>query len=83
MLYGLLRRDSGKEIRSTVTLKKQERICLEWYAEGKTYRDIADIEGMAISNVCFHMANIRRKLGANSSAHALALALRTGVLPLH
>lgn len=81
-LYGLLRQDLAEQIQSTVKLKKQERICLEWYAEGKTYGDIAEIEGMSLSNVCFQMANIRRKFGANSSAHALALALRTRVLPL-
>lgn len=82
ILAGFLWRDLRPVDSGIEALKPVERLCLMWYAEGKTYRDIADIEKMRYSNVCFHMANIRRKLNVGSSARAVVLAIRMGLISL-
>ena len=81
-LAGFLLRELRPADHGIEVLKPVERLCLTWYAEGKTYRDIADIEKMRYSNVCFHMANIRRKLNVGSSARAVVLAMRMGLISL-
>jgi LuxR family transcriptional activator of conjugal transfer of Ti plasmids len=59
-----------------VQLKPEERICLKWSAEGKTFEDIAVLEGMKYNNVCFHMRQARKKLDASSLQQATALATK-------
>ncbi|CDZ29944.1 autoinducer binding domain-containing protein [Neorhizobium galegae] len=71
-------RASGKML---VKLKPQEVACLTWYAQGKSLRDIAIIEGMKYSNVCFHMSNARKKLDAGTSAQAAVNATRLKLIP--
>ena len=64
-----------------VKLKPEEVVCLTWYAQGKSFRDIAIIEGMRYSNVCFHMSNARMKLNAGTSAQAAVSATRLKLIP--
>jgi DNA-binding CsgD family transcriptional regulator len=61
-------------------LTKRELECLEWCAEGKSYWETAVILGISERTVSFHMEAMRAKLGAGSNAHAVAMALRAGML---
>ena len=61
-------------------LTKRELECLEWCAEGKSYWETAVILGISERTVSFHMEAMRAKLGAGSNAHAVAMALRGGLL---
>lgn len=61
-------------------LTQRERQCLAWVARGKTKAETAAIMGVTTRTVVFHIENARRKLGAASMSHALALALRCGWL---
>jgi LuxR family transcriptional activator of conjugal transfer of Ti plasmids len=73
------RRANGSTL---VKLKPEEAVCLTWYAQGKSFRDIATIEGMRYSNVCFHMSNARKKLNASTSAQAAVHATRLNLIPV-
>lgn len=63
------------------TLTQRERQCLGWISEGKTMQDIAQLLGVSSSGVKFHLDNARRNLAALTLPHAVALALRQGLLP--
>ncbi|MDH2404948.1 autoinducer binding domain-containing protein [Bradyrhizobium sp. SSUT18] len=61
-------------------LTQRERQCLAWISDGKTMQDIADLLGVTPRGVKFHLDNARRNLGALTLSHAVALALRQGLL---
>ena len=61
-------------------LTPRERDCLAFVAEGHRTAEIAHRLGIAETTVEFHLANARRSLGARTRDHAVALALRAGVL---
>ncbi|WP_456679816.1 MULTISPECIES: helix-turn-helix domain-containing protein [unclassified Bradyrhizobium] len=63
------------------TLTQRERQCLGWISEGKTMQDIAQLLGVRPRGVKFHLDNARRNLAALTLPHAVALALRQGLLP--
>jgi DNA-binding CsgD family transcriptional regulator len=67
----------GGTVRS---LTRRERQCLAWCAEGKSYWETAVILGIAERTVSFHMEAVRSKLEAGSNAHAVAIAVRAGLL---
>lgn len=62
-------------------LSQRELECLAWSARGKTMEDTAAIIGVKPRTVLFHLENARRRLNATTLAHAVALAVRTGILP--
>lgn len=62
-------------------LTLRERQCLAWTSSGKTMQEIAMILGVTSRAVKFHLDNGRRKLGASTMPHAVALAIRHGFLP--
>jgi DNA-binding CsgD family transcriptional regulator len=62
------------------TLTRRERECLCWCAEGKSYWETAVILGISERTVSFHMEAVRGKLSAGSNAHAVAIAVRGGLL---
>ena len=64
------------------TLTRRERECLGWCAEGKSYWETAVILGISERTVSFHMEAVRGKLNAGSNAHAVAIAVRAGLLGL-
>ncbi len=49
-------------------------------AEGATDKEIAAGLGLSATSVSQYMKKIRERLGAYSRAHAVALALRQGIL---
>jgi DNA-binding CsgD family transcriptional regulator len=62
------------------SLTRREGECLAWCAEGKSYWETAVILGIAERTVSFHMEAVRAKLDAGSNAHAVAIAVRAGLL---
>ena len=58
----------------------RERDVLVWTAQGKTAWEIARILGLARSTVEEHARKAGHKLGAQNKAHAVALALRAGII---
>lgn len=62
-------------------LTQRERQCLAWISDGKTMQDIAALLGVTPRGVKFHLDNARRNLAALTLPHAVALALRQGLLP--
>lgn len=65
---------------STVTLKPDELTCMRWSAEGRSMQDIADIENMSYHNVCFHVMNAKKALGAKTLPQATAFATKLGLI---
>lgn len=63
-----------------VLLTHRERQCLAWTSDGKTMQDIAQLLGVSPRGVKFHLDNARRNLSALTLPHAVALALREGLL---
>jgi LuxR family transcriptional activator of conjugal transfer of Ti plasmids len=59
----------------------RERQCLGWASAGKTMQEMATILGVTPRVVKFHLDNGRKKLGATTLPHAVALALRQELLP--
>jgi LuxR family transcriptional activator of conjugal transfer of Ti plasmids len=62
-------------------LTQRERQCLAWASRGKTMEEIAMILDVTSRAVKFHLDNARRNLGASTVTHAVALAVRHGLLP--
>lgn len=61
-------------------LTERELVCLRLAADGATSGEIADVTGVGERTVNFHVANAISKLGALNKTHAVALALRLGLL---
>lgn len=65
-----------------VPITAREHDCLLWSGEGKTDWEISVILGISRSTVTKHIASAREKLGAVNKTHAVAMAMRTRVLPV-
>lgn len=63
-----------------VHLTQRETECLAWAAEGKTNADAADICGISVKAVEKHLAAARLKLGALTTAQAVAHAIKHGFI---
>lgn len=63
-----------------VRLTAREVEVLKWVKVGKTNRDIAEIFGISVKAVEFHIANILRKTGAANRVGAVVVALTQGIL---
>lgn len=63
-------------------LTEREQDVLYWLSHGKSSTEIGDILGISPNTVHVHSQNIAHKLQAKNRAHAVALALRTGVIGL-
>ena len=62
-------------------LTRRELDVLGLIREGHRNKQIADRLGIAETTVNFHIRNLVEKLGANDRAHAVALAIKRGLLP--
>jgi DNA-binding CsgD family transcriptional regulator len=67
----------AKEIRR-LTMREVE--CLGWAAQGKSEWEISQILGISEHTAEKHLINARVKLGAVNRVHAVATALRRGVI---
>jgi len=63
-----------------IELSPQQRQCLQQLAYGQTAAAIAYQLGISIRMVRVHLQKSREKLGAASSAQAVHLALKRGLL---
>lgn len=61
-------------------LTNRERDCLSWAAEGKTAWETSVILGIAETTIIFHIENAKKKLGASTTTHAVAIALKNQFL---
>ena len=66
--------------RAPAELSAREREVLCWAQQGKTYWEIGCILGISQRTVKFHFARIKAKLDVVSTAHAIAKAMRTGLI---
>ena len=62
-------------------LTRRELDVLGLIRDGHRNKQIADRLGIAETTVNFHIRNLVEKLGAHDRAHAVALAIRRGLLP--
>lgn len=62
------------------SLSLREKEILQWTAAGKTHGDIADILSISARTVEVHMRSARFKLGALTSAQAVARAIGMGLI---
>jgi DNA-binding CsgD family transcriptional regulator len=61
-------------------LSSRETEILEWIEQGKSTWDVSAILGISERTVGFHVANVRRKLGACNRAQAVAIAIQFGLI---
>lgn len=61
-------------------LTARERECLMWCSDGLTSRQIAELLAVSESTVIAHLNATMRKLNAGSRTHAVAEAIRHGVI---
>jgi len=73
--------DVSSGIETNAPLTQRERQCLAWASSGKTREETAMIMSVSDRTVKFHLDNARQKLGASTITHAVALAMRQGLLP--
>lgn len=78
VLAGLRQGSSSAASDKVLTLRETE--CLKWVAAGKTSDEIGTILALRRSTVDFHVNNAIKKLGAASRPHAVAEALRRGLI---
>jgi DNA-binding CsgD family transcriptional regulator len=71
----------SKQPRSEVQLSPREEQCLVWAARGKTHREIADILEIGSGSVKSHLDSSRHKLHCINLAHAVGVAVASGVIP--
>lgn len=69
----------GKEQRA-LTVKELE--VLKWTGAGMTAEEISDLQGVSVNTIRFHLKNSKRKLEANTIAHAVVNAHLSGQLDL-
>lgn len=63
-------------------LSSREKEVLLWAAHGKSAWETAQILTISEATVFTHLRNVRRKLGASNTTHAVALALSAGQIAL-
>lgn len=73
----LLKEDGQREI---VRLSPREVEALQWAAEGKSEWEIGESMGISEHGVDKHMRSAREKLGTRTRAHAVAEAIRLGLI---
>jgi LuxR family quorum sensing-dependent transcriptional regulator len=66
--------------RPQVALSPREREALQWAAEGKSEWEIGERMGISEHGVDKHMRSARLKLGTTSRTHAVAEAIRQGLI---
>ena len=78
LVYAALTHGDGTP--SRVSLSPRERDCLAYIADGLRTSDIAHRLGIANATVELHMRRARHRLGARTRDHAVAIAVRLGLV---
>lgn len=63
-----------------MSLTPREKQVLECRAKGGINKTIGDELGISKRTVDIHSARIKEKLGASTIAHAVAIAIRVGII---
>jgi LuxR family quorum sensing-dependent transcriptional regulator len=63
-----------------ISLTPREREVLRWVARGKSAREVGEILHIAKRAVDEHAQTAVRKLGARNRTHAVAIAVRDGLI---
>jgi DNA-binding CsgD family transcriptional regulator len=63
-------------------LTHKELEILRWMKHGKSNAEIAEIQGLSVKTIEYHVGNILKKLGAANRVTAVVKAIRDGLLPL-
>jgi LuxR family quorum sensing-dependent transcriptional regulator len=69
-----------KPLDGAIRLTPREIEILTWVAKGKSRWEVGIILGISEETVKAHLENIRQKLGASNTTHAIAIALLHGLL---
>lgn len=69
-----------KPIDSAIRLTPREIEILTWIAKGKSRWEVGTILNISEDTVKAHLENVRQKLGAANTTHAIAIALLHGML---
>lgn len=72
--------DEAKDASPVSTLSMREREVLKLLSEGRPNRDVAKMLHISPRTVDSHRANIMKKLGVNSNAELVQMALKYGVI---
>lgn len=78
--FGHLLLLGGQPPAAPARLAPREREALQWAAEGKTDWEISEVMGISEHGVDFHLRSARAKLGTANRTHAVAIALRRGLI---
>lgn len=70
----------ARNSRGTDVLSPRERECIAWSSLGKSSWEIGEILGIAKQTADVHLKSAIQKLNADSRAHAVAEALRLGLI---
>jgi DNA-binding CsgD family transcriptional regulator len=79
-LFGMVAGQSGGTSRETASLAKRELECIRLAADGLTSEEIARAVGLSLHTANQYLADAARKLNANGRMHAVAKALRLGLI---
>jgi DNA-binding CsgD family transcriptional regulator len=63
-------------------INRREREVLAWIAQGKTAEETAIILGISRRTVEWHAKNARDKIDASNVTHAVAKAVKTGMITI-
>lgn len=67
-------------VRQDLTLTPRQRQLVELAADGNTEREIAELTGLHERTVGQHLYMARKRIGARNTAHAVAIAIRHGLV---
>lgn len=74
-----LNQESSPE-KGKITLSAREREALQWASEGKADWEIGEVMNISEHGADKHMRAVRTKLGASNRTHAVAEAIRRGLI---
>lgn len=63
-----------------VKLTQREKECLLWSSTGRTAWEISNILGISETTVIYYIENAKKKLGARTKVHAIAMAITLNLL---
>jgi len=69
-----------KPLKGEVVLTPRETEIMVWISKGKSRWEVAAILGISEDTVKTHLENVRRKLKASNTTHAIAIALLHGLI---
>lgn len=78
--YWASQQEQATKLPQASKLSEAEKICLNWTQHGKTSWEVGQIIGRSQSTIEHHLTRAMRKLHAVNKAHAVATAVRLGLI---